>query len=140
MNYPFNCKNVLQAAAGTAVVLLVTGTASGQIATNAYDVASSYSGSGFTGNQGFGFGAWTLSTPGGGSYISGDATPNFGIWNGTGNSASSAIRPFNSSLTVGQTFSVQLQLNNLDSSANHNALQFLDGSGTVLFSYWHQGG
>src|SRR5262249_52684118 len=124
---------------GTATLVFATRSAFAQV-TKAFDAAQNYTATGFTGNQGFGFGAWTLSTPGGGSYISGDTPPNFGIWNNTGNAASTALRSFNSSLSVGQTFSVQLEMNHLDTSANQNAFSLLNSSGQVLFSYWHQGG
>lgn len=107
--------------------------------TNAYDVAQNYT-TGFTGNQGFGFGAWTLSTSGGGAYISGDTPKNFGIWNNAANGSSTALRSFNSTLSMGQTFSVQLQMTHLDTSANQNVFSLLNSSGQVLFSYWHQGG
>lgn len=113
--------------------------ASAQVVTNAYDAASNYT-AGFSGNQGFGFGSWTLTTPGGGSYISGDNPHLFGIWNSTANSASTAARPFGSSLSVGQTFFVQLQMNRLDGSSNTNGFNLQDAGGNVLFSYWHQGG
>src|ERR1700744_477231 len=83
-----------------------------QVITNAYDVASNYGS--FAGKQGFGFGAWAVPTTGGGKYISGDAPPYFGIWNSTANSVSTSVRSFNSTLAVGQTFSVQLMMNNLD--------------------------
>jgi hypothetical protein len=120
--------------------MLAANSSPAQVVTNAFDVASSYTGTGFTGNQGYGFGAWTLNTPGGGDYISGDNPANFGIWNNTANSATTAERSFNSALTVGETFAVQLMLNNLDSSSTINALELQNSSGTVLFSYWHQGG
>jgi hypothetical protein len=108
--------------------------------TIAYDVAANYTGTGFTGNQGFGFGGWILDTPGGGKYISGDTPPYFGIWNNTANSVSTATRSFSSSLSVGQTFSVQLMMNTLDTSSNTNGFELQDATGNVLFSYWHQGG
>ncbi|HEX4266024.1 MAG TPA: TIM-barrel domain-containing protein [Verrucomicrobiae bacterium] len=120
--------------------LAALASASAQSITVASDNASNYSSTGFTGNDGFGFGAWSLNTPGGGKYISGDTPPSFGIWNGNGNSASTAVRSLLSGLSPGETFSVQLTMNNLDSSANVNALELLDASGNVLFSYWHQGG
>lgn len=126
--------------AGAAVMLFAGNAGLAQSVTSAYDVAANYTGTGFTGNQGFGFGSWVINTPGGGDYISGDTPPDFGIWNGAGNSATTALRTFNSSLSVGQTFSVQLMYNNLDTSANINALELMDSSGDVLFSYWHQGG
>ena len=103
--------------------------------TNAYDVAANYSGQ-ITGNQGFGFAPWSVSTVGGGQYI--DSL--FAIWNGTGGDASTVVRPFNSPLPVGGSFLVQLQMNNLNDSNNLNALEFQDANGNVLFSYWHQGG
>jgi hypothetical protein len=103
--------------------------------TNAYDVAANYSGQ-ITGNQGFGFGPWSVSTVGGGQYI--DSL--FAIWNGTGGDASTAVRPFNSPLPVGGSFLVQLQMNNLNDPANLNVFELQDASGNVLFSYWHQGG
>ncbi|HEX4266022.1 MAG TPA: PEP-CTERM sorting domain-containing protein [Verrucomicrobiae bacterium] len=132
---------IIQGIATVALVSLGVNRATAQTVV-ASDTAANYSGAGFTGNQdqGFGFGTWVLSTSGGGSYISGDAPPNFGIWNGAGNGSSTAIRSFNSSLSVGQTFSVGLMFVNLDTSANRNALELEDSSGNVLFSYWHQGG
>jgi alpha-glucosidase len=125
-------------AALAAISLAAIGSVSAQVTTNALDVASNYAT--FTGNQGFGFGAWTINTPGGGKYLSADTPPYFGIWNGTANSTSTAIRPFNASLTVGQTFSVQLQMNTLDGSINTNGFKLQDANGNTLFSYWHQGG
>lgn len=104
--------------------------------TNAYDVSASYSS--FTGNQGFGFGAWTLSTVGGGSYINGN--PNlFAIWNNTTDAASTATRPFNAALPVGGTFLVQMQVNSL-ATGNTNELRLQDAGGNVVFSFFHLGG
>lgn len=105
--------------------------------TNAFDVAGNYSS--FNGNQGFGFGPWTLSTSGGGSYISGDNPHLFAIWNSTVNVGSAAVRTFNAPLPVGGSFLVQLQMNNL-ANGNTNALELQDSAGNVLFSYFHQGG
>ncbi len=104
--------------------------------TNAYDVASSYSG--FTGNQGFGFSPWVVSTSGGGSYINGNPSL-FAIWNGAAGGISTAVRPFSSPLPVGGSFLVQLQMNTLE-SGNTNGFQLQDANGNVLFSYWHEGG
>lgn len=106
--------------------------------TNAYDVASNYTG--FSGNQGFGYGSWVMNTAGGGSYISGDNPPLFGIWNNTADSASTAVRPFNSTLPVGGSFLVQLQMNHLDGASNTNGFELQDASGNVLFRYFHVGG
>jgi len=105
----------------------------------ACDFATNYVGTGFTGNQGFGFGPWTLSTSGGGSYISSEATPRFGIWNNTANASSTATRPFISSLPIGASILTQLQMNSLDTS-NTNIFALQDGNGNTLFSYYHQGG
>ncbi|HTI98764.1 MAG TPA: immunoglobulin domain-containing protein [Dongiaceae bacterium] len=106
--------------------------------TNAYDVAANYSG--FTGNQGFGFGPWTVSTAGGGSYIGGGNLPLFAIWNSTAFAQSTAVRPFNAALPVGGSLLVQLQMNNLDTGSNTNSLELQDANGNVLFSYYHVGG
>lgn len=133
------CRGIVLGALGAAVFTFAN-RSSAQAVTNAFDVAQNYAGTGFTGNQGTGFGAWTLSTSVGGSYISGDTPKNFGIWNNTANGSSTALRPFNSSLSVGQTFSVQLEMIHLDTSANQNVFSLLNSSGQVLFSYWHQGG
>lgn len=103
--------------------------------TNAYDVSGNYSGQ-ITGNQGFGYGPWSVSTVGGGQYID----SNFAIWNGVGGDASTAARSFNSPLPVGGSFLVQLQMNNLNDPANLNVLELQDADGNVLFSYWHGGG
>jgi alpha-glucosidase len=107
----------------------------------AQDSATNYTTTiGFTGNQGFGFGPWVLSTVGGGGYISGDSPPLFGLWNGTADSASTASRTFNLPLPLGGTFLVQLQMTTLDGAANQNGFNLQDASGNTLFSYWHQGG
>lgn len=120
------------------VLLCALGTAVAQVTTNAFDAAANYSS--FAGNQGFGFGSWTVNTPGGGKYISGDTPPSFGIWNSTANSAATAVRPFNSVLEAGQTFRVQLMMNALDAAVHTNGFRLQDASGKVLFSFWHQGG
>jgi alpha-glucosidase len=136
-----NISRVAQESSLIATLILfiaVVGPAPAQT-TIAYDVAANYTNSGFAGNQGFGFGAWALNTPGGGDYISGTTPPYFGISNNTEGSASTAVRPFSSSLSVGQTFSVQLMMNTLTTTGNINALELLDSSGNVLFSYWHRG-
>lgn len=106
----------------------------------AEDSATNYFSTGFSGNEGFGFGSWTTSTVGGGSYISGDTPALFGIWNSAVNGFSSATRTLNTSLVAGQSFSVQLQMNHLDGSSNTNSFQLKDAAGNVLFSYYHQGG
>lgn len=124
--------------AALAAFAIIANQASGQTYTNAYDVAANYSS--FSGNQGYGFGSWVLSTPGGGEYISGDTPHLFGIWNGNANAQSTAVRTFNSPLPVGGSFWVQLELNNLDTTLNTNALQLQDANSNVLFSYFHEGG
>jgi hypothetical protein len=106
----------------------------------AEDFATNYFVSGFTGNEGFGYGSWTLSTTGGGDYISGDNPALFGLWNSAANAKSTAVRPLDSPLAPGQSCLVQLQMNTLDNPSFTNAFQFLDASGNVLFSYYHQGG
>lgn len=106
----------------------------------AYDAATNYTATGFTGNQGIGFGSWTVSTTGGGSYISGGNPALFGIWNSAANGRSTAMRPLNVPLAVGQSLFVQLKFNNLDGPGYTNAFQLRDASGNVLFSYYHVGG
>ncbi|HTJ00097.1 MAG TPA: TIM-barrel domain-containing protein, partial [Dongiaceae bacterium] len=125
------------------IVLLATGlltanSGTAQETTIAADSASNYSS--FIGNQGFGFGAWTINTPGGGKYISNETPRNFGLWNSTANAAATAARPFNATLAAGQTFSVQLQMNTLDTAGNTNGFALQDAAGNTLFRYWHQGG
>jgi len=122
----------------SAVILLIACSASAQVTTNAFDVAGNYGS--FTGNQGFGFGGWTINTHGGGKYISADTPPYFGIWNSSANSVSTAVRPFTSVLEVGQTFRVQLMMTTLDTALQTNGIRLQDKSGKVLFSFWHQGG
>ncbi|HEY4414917.1 MAG TPA: hypothetical protein VGO57_04415 [Verrucomicrobiae bacterium] len=104
------------------------------------DSATNYSATGFTGNEGFGFGAWTLSTTGGGSYLAGGSPASFGLWNSAVNGQSTASRTFNVPLAAGQSFLVQLRNNHLDYPTTTNAFQLRDSAGNVLFSYWHQGG
>src|SRR5277367_959665 len=120
--------------------------------TNAYDTASdpAYSGDGpgnglgnaGNPNGGFGFAPWTftiLNT--GGAFIngSGPSGASFDLWNVSASSATIAVRPFNSPLTAGQSFSVQTELNSLDRSDTTNALILQDASGNTIFSYWHVG-
>lgn len=125
---------------GMALGLAATNFASAQVTTSALDSAANYGGDFDTGmNGGYGFGAWTLNTPGGGHYVGGGV---FGLWNnaygaGTG---SFANRPFGSSLSVGQTFSISLEIGNLNSSLEEAGFNLEDASGDVLFSYWQQGG
>jgi hypothetical protein len=108
--------------------------------TNAYDVASNYSS--FSGNLGFGFGSWVLSTGGGGDYISSDSPSLFGIWNSTADAESTAVRSFNSVLPTGGSFLVKLENSSLglDSASNTNVFELQDTDGNVLFSYFHVGG
>ncbi|GAA5124489.1 hypothetical protein GCM10023212_24450 [Luteolibacter yonseiensis] len=105
----------------------------------AADFGVNYAGTGFTGNQGFGFGPWTLSTTGGGSYISG-GTSLFSIWNSAANGRSTAVRSLSSPLKSGQSLLVELQMNNLDNANNSNRFELRDSAGNVLFSYFHRGG
>jgi hypothetical protein len=119
--------------------------------TNALDVAanSTYTGDGAPNglspggqNGGFGFGAWTFTVGGtGGAFIqtSGPSGDSFDLWNTSGNNKTVAIRPFGSPLSPGQSFSVQIRLNSLDSSSQTNALVLQDASGNTLFRYWHVG-
>ncbi|HEY1790519.1 MAG TPA: hypothetical protein VGJ73_20395 [Verrucomicrobiae bacterium] len=106
----------------------------------AEDSATNYFATGFTANEGFGFGAWNINTTGGGNYISGDNPALFGLWNSAANAQSKASRVLNTALSVGQSLLVRLQMNNLDGPGNTNAFQLQDASGNVLFGYWHQGG
>lgn len=94
-------------------------------------------------NGGYGFGPWTFMVNGnGGAFVNGTGPSgaSFDLWNMDGNSTTVAVRPFSSPLAVGQSFSVQLRLNNLDGTSNTNALQLEDASGNILFSYFHLGG
>jgi beta-glucosidase len=95
---------------------------------------------GFGGNGGVGFGSWTLNASGGGSYISGDNPPMFGLWNSSAAAESTAARNFSRPLRPGETFSVQLRMGTLEQSTHRNGFQLKDAAGKVLFSYYHQGG
>lgn len=106
----------------------------------AEDSATNYFVGGFSGNNGFGFGAWTLNTTGGDSYISGGNPTLFGIWNSAANGKSTATRSLNAPLAAGQSLLVQLKFNTLDNSSFTNAFQLQDSGGNVLFSYYHVGG
>ncbi|HTI98659.1 MAG TPA: immunoglobulin domain-containing protein, partial [Dongiaceae bacterium] len=106
----------------------------------AQDSASNYDPLiGFTGNQGFGFGPWILSTVGGGAYISGDAAPLFGLWNNTASAQTTAARFFDVPLPLGVSLTLQLQMNTLE-SGSQNGFELVDAAGSSLFRYWHQGG
>jgi len=119
--------------------------------TNAYDVAanSAYTGDGppnglSPGGQkgGFGFGAWTFYVQNtGGAFIqtNGPSGDSFDLWNTSANLSTVAVRPLNSPLTVGQSFTVSIRLNSLDTIANTNEFALEDSSGNILFGYWHYG-
>lgn len=144
MKNPINCKRGIQCLTGVAAMITAVNCAYAD-ATIAYDVAtnSPYSGS-FSGlNGGFGFGTWSTSTSGGGSYIGLDGgVAYFGLWNngygaGTG---SFATRTFNSPLSVGQTFSTSFKTGHLNSNLEREGFNLEDSLGNILFSYWQQGG
>lgn len=134
---PF-CRAAWSGAAALTVLLLTSVAASGQ-STNAYDVAANYSG--FSGNQGYGFGTWVVSTSGGGAFIQsyGPSGKSFDLWNTSANAVSTAVRPFLAPLAVGESFSCELRYNSLDSPLTTNAIIFQDASGNTLFSYYHTG-
>jgi len=120
--------------------------------TNALDSAAdpAYSGDGAPNglspggqNGGYGFEAWTFTVNStGGAFIQnfGPSGDSFDLWNTSYGASTVAIRPFNSALSSGQSFSVQLRLNSLDGTANTNMLALEDASGNILFSYYHLGG
>jgi alpha-glucosidase len=126
------------AAAFLVAVLFARDRAVAQSITTAHDVAANYSS--FTGNQGFGFGAWTLTATGGGGYISTDNPPRFGLTNRVANAKTIASRPLNSPLAAGQSVLVQLQFNTLDNTSYTNAFELRDAGGNPLFRYFHVGG
>lgn len=131
--------------------LLVAHQASSQT-TNALDYASdpAYAGDGPPNglspggqNGGTGFGPWTFTVNNsGGAFLqnNGPSGNSFDLWNNSFNANTFAIRPFNSPLSAGQSFSVQLRLNSLDGTANTNMLALEDTNGNILFSYYHLGG
>ncbi len=93
-------------------------------------------------NGGFGFGAWTFTVNNnGGAFIagSGPSGASFDLWNTSGQSTTVAVRPFDSALAPGQSFSVEIQLNSLDSASQSNILALQDVNGNTLFSYYHTG-
>ena len=106
------------------------------VTTNAFDFGANYGGGAEPGwtngaNAGFGFGAWSISTSGGGSKgafignptaggIGGMSTESFGLFANGGDSPSiTGSRSVSSALAVGQTFSFQWGLN-FDSGAGGN--------------------
>jgi hypothetical protein len=135
-NYWVVASNSVASAFSQVAQIILFGATNGILA---QDSATNYLGTGFTGNQGFGFGPWVLNTTGGGSYLSGDVPPLFGLWNNTANAQSTASRNFVLPLPVGGSFNVQLQMNTLDTTANQNGFSLQDANGNTLFSYWHQG-
>jgi hypothetical protein len=106
----------------------------------AADDASNYSG-GITGNEGTGFGAWTLATNGfGGSYIGLTAVgdPSFGLYSSGLTSQSSASRSFTGgALTAGQTFSIDLA--HTSSIGGEIGINLTDG-GSAVFTLKFVGG
>lgn len=138
------CVSFLLLAAGGALAQSIT--------TNAFDSAAdpAYANDGAPNglspggqNGGFGFGPWNFTVnSSGGAFIqtSGPSGDSFDLWNNSFEADTFALRPFDSPLSAGQSFSVQLRLNNLDGTANTNMLAFEDASGNILFSYFHLGG
>jgi MYXO-CTERM domain-containing protein len=144
MKNPIRCNRGIQFLTGAAALIAAVNCSYADT-TIAYDVAtnSTYSGS-FSGlNGGFGFGTWSTSTSGGGSYIGLDGgITYFGLWNngyGTG-TGSFATRTFNSPLSEGQTFSTSFKTGHLNSSFEREGFSLQDSLGNILFSYWQQGG
>jgi len=145
--YLRGCKTAMVALAGA---LFAANIACAQV-TNAFDQASdpAYAGDGppnglSTGGQngGSGFGPWTFTLSGtGGSFISGagPSGDSFDLWNTSADSSTVAVRPFDSPLAVGQSFSVAIRLNSLDTISNTNEIALEDSSGNILFGYWHYG-
>jgi hypothetical protein len=138
------------AALASTAALFLAQTAHSQT-TNAFDQASdpAYAGLGapnglFPGGQngGSGFGPWTFTESGtGGAFLQtfGPSGDSFDLWNTSANSGTIAVRPFSTPLSAGQSFSVLIRLNSLDSSSNTNQFALEDASGNILFSYWHTG-
>ncbi len=138
-------------AAGVSAILFAMALSAEAQITNAFDQAtdSVYAGLGAPNglggggqNGGFGFGAWTFSVTGtGGSFIenNGPSGNSFDLWNVSANSRSVALRPLTPALTPGQSFSVQLRLNGLDSNSTTNMFALQDATGNTLFAYWHVG-
>ncbi|HEY4414918.1 MAG TPA: glycoside hydrolase family 76 protein, partial [Verrucomicrobiae bacterium] len=136
-NYWVTASNTVAQSYSQVAQIILFGVTNGILA---QDSATNYSSAtGITGNQGFGFGPWSLSTTGGGNYVTGDNPPLFGIWNSAANGQSTATRAFNLPLRVGASLTLQLQMNNLDTTANQNGFTLLDANGNGVFSYWHQG-
>ena len=70
-----------------------------------------YAGGSFAGlNDGYGFGAWIVSGTGGGSYVdmANRGTTGFRLWADDGANNSAAVRNFDSALSAGHTFSLNL--------------------------------
>ena len=135
--------NNMMRAAVMVTSLVLAGNVFGQIAE---DSASNYSpptwGDGT--NEGFGFGAWSLSSTGdGGSYFGnvggGAIDPAFAIFSG-GTGTSSVSRTFSSSLTAGDTFSFDLaHSTNISSSGGEIGFQLIN-SGDVAITWKFVGG
>ena len=133
-------KRIIHCVAGAAALMLAANGANAQVI--AYDVSTN--GNFSTGSGGgYGFGTWTLDTPGGGNYVGNDGgTIWFGLWNNGVLPAnySYATRSFDSSLSVGQAFSTSFKTGHLNGDAEQEGFRLLDSSGNVLFSYWQQSG
>lgn len=135
-------QSIVQYVAGVVALALTANCAYAQVV--AYDVATN--GNFSTGSGGgYGFGTWTINTPGGGSYVgtwAHDGNTYFGLWNnsygaGTG---SFATRSLDSTLAVGETFTTSFVNYHLNSSLEQAGFSLLDSSGITLFSFWQQGG
>ena len=142
--------------AGSALTLLLVGAASSAQADTiiAQDNASYavYNGGSFNGlNGGTGFGAWSVNSPNGGSFI-GNSTNNGGVPSGginsTGGKAfgiysngaqTTATRPLTTPLAIGQTLSLDFDNGYINSSGPSAGFYLSNGGNNPLTVYFNGG-
>ncbi len=135
------------------IVSLGLMTAAGYAASNASDNAGNYGGN-WTGGQGTGWGGdWVFQDgPTNSGHFIGDSTTNaggslginstgdgaWGLFANTGDTAN-ATRPFNGDLSIGQTFSIQIDQGYQDTGSTVG-LSLQNSSGQTLFEIYYIGG
>ncbi len=106
----------------------------------AEDDASNYGGGWGTGsNEGTGFGAWAIEGDGeaGGTFIGDNG---FGFWSHENGGWAAAIRPFASSLSEGQTFSIRMQNGWIWEEGGSVGVALRDSAGDEKWAFYFVGG
>ncbi len=120
-------------------VITISGMREGGNGVIAADEISNYAGDWSDGsNEGAGFGAWIIEGDGeAGTFAADDG---FGFWSHEGDNWSAAIRPFESALTEGQTFSIRIQNGYIWEDGGSVGVALRDSGGDEKWALYFEGG